>query len=87
MLADDEISAMVAPVALAAATNDTGMPAGRRHNITALMQAAGPPFSAALYSGTNHGFGVRVNISDPQQKFGKESAFFQAVRWFETWAV
>lgn len=93
MLEDDEVSAVAAPVAMAAAANDSGMPPERRDNITALLQAAATApqlagaFNVALYGGTSHGFGVRANVSDPVQKFGKESAFFQAVRWFETWAV
>jgi dienelactone hydrolase len=62
------------------------MPVERRHAIEEQLQAAGKPYSLALYSGTQHGFGVRANISDPEQKFAKEEAFFQAVRWFDTWA-
>lgn len=58
----------------------------RRLQIQALLQKTGLAYSFALYSGTSHGFGVRANVSDPQQKFGKETAFWQAVRWFETWA-
>ena len=71
---------------MAAASNDSMMPAERRHEITALLGNTSQPYNVALYSGTMHGFGVRANVSDPQQKFGKESAFFQAVRWFENWA-
>lgn len=65
---------------------DDLMPPERRHEIEAAIQATGEVYSVALYSGTEHGFGVRGNVSDPQQKFGKETAFFQAVRWFESWA-
>lgn len=62
------------------------MPPERRHEIETLLQATGQAYSLALYGGTEHGFGVRANVSDPKQKFGKEEAFFQAVRWFDTWA-
>lgn len=65
---------------------DSMMSPERRHEIAALLQATGQPYSVALYGGTEHGFGVRANVSDPKQKFGKEEAFFQAVRWFDTWA-
>ena len=57
----------------------------RRAQVEALLQKTGLPYSVALYGGTSHGFGVRANISDPRQKFGKEQAFFQAVRWFDAW--
>ena len=65
---------------------DDMMPPERRHEIQALLQKTRQAYSVSLYSGTDHGFGVRANVSDPQQKFGKEEAFFQAVRWFDTWA-
>ncbi|KAI1849599.1 hypothetical protein JX265_007938 [Neoarthrinium moseri] len=85
LLEDAEISAIAGPVAVAAAETDSSMPPERRHNITALLGQTGKPYNVALYSGTEHGFGVRANVSDPEQKYGKESAFFQAVRWFENW--
>lgn len=65
---------------------DSALPPERRHAITELLQGTDQAYSVALYSGTSHGFAVRANVSDPQQKFGKEEAFFQAVRWFDTWA-
>ncbi|KAI8267347.1 Hydrolase tropI [Colletotrichum sp. SAR11_239] len=86
LLTDDEIKAITGPASVAAAQNDNLMPAARRAEIEALLGATGQPFSVALYGGTSHGFGVRANISDPQQKYGKEEAFFQAVRFFDTWA-
>lgn len=66
-------------------TDNTMSPA-RRAEIEAPLEQTGQPFSVALYSGTSHGFGVRADISDPRQKYGKEEAFFQAVRFFDTWA-
>jgi len=59
------------------------MSAERRAAIEALLQKTGQPYTVSLYSGTSHGFGVRANVSDPRQKFGKEQAFFQAVRLFD----
>ena len=38
-----------------------------------------------VYSGTQHGFAIRVDLSNKRQLFGKESAFYQAVRWFDEW--
>lgn len=58
----------------------------RRVEIETLLREAGSAYQVSLYSGTAHGFAVRANVSDPQDKFGKESAFLQAVRWFDTWA-
>ncbi|CAK7205273.1 hypothetical protein SEUCBS139899_008040 [Sporothrix eucalyptigena] len=85
MLTDDEISAIQGPASVAAAETDAMMPAARRTEITSLMQKSGKEYSFAVYGGTSHGFGVRVNVTDPRQKFAKEEAFLQAVRWFSVW--
>ncbi|KEY73707.1 hypothetical protein S7711_06281 [Stachybotrys chartarum IBT 7711] len=82
---DDEIVNISGPLALAAAENDDLLPAERRHEYEELLRSSGQPYYVSLYSGTSHGFGVRANVSDPVQRFGKEQAFFQAVRWFDTW--
>ncbi|KAI1339859.1 dienelactone hydrolase [Xylariaceae sp. FL0016] len=86
LLQDGEIAAISGPASVAAADGDDMMPPERRSQIEALLLNTTRPYSFALYGGTEHGFGVRANVSDPKQKFGKEEAFFQAVRWFETWA-
>ncbi|KAI2603430.1 alpha/beta-hydrolase [Hypoxylon fragiforme] len=86
LLEDAEISAITGPASIAAADADDMTPPERRSAIEALLLETGHPYSLALYGGTQHGFGVRANISDPKQKFGKEEAFFQAIRWFDAWA-
>ncbi|KAM7186238.1 dienelactone hydrolase [Rhypophila sp. PSN 637] len=83
LLGNDEILAIEGPAAIGAAENDGMMPPARRAEIESLLGQAKQPFQVSLYSGTNHGFGVRANISDPVQRFGKEGAFYQAVRWFD----
>lgn len=87
LLEDGEILAARGPASVAAAETDSLMPPARRAEIEALLGKSGVPYQVSLYSGTQHGFGVRANVSDAQQRFGKESAFFQAVRWFDTWAA
>lgn len=68
------------------AETDSMLVPARRQEIEGLLKATGKAYSVALYGGTQHGFGVRANVSDPRQKFAKEEAFFQAVRWFDSWA-
>lgn len=79
-------SGLTSLMLMSCAEVDDMMPPERRHEIAALLQETNQAYSVSLYGGTEHGFGVRANVSDPQQKFGKEEAFFQAVRWFDTWA-
>ena len=86
MLEDGEIAAIRGPLSIAAAASDELLPPTRRSEMEAVLFTTGLEYSVTLYGGTQHGFGVRANISDPRQKFGKEQAFFQAVTWFDTWA-
>lgn len=64
---------------------DTMMPPARRSQIEALLLNTTQAYTLSLYGSVAHGFGVRANVSDPRGKFAKEQAFFQAVRWFDTW--
>ncbi|KAK0622791.1 dienelactone hydrolase [Immersiella caudata] len=83
LLGNDEIQAIKGPAAIAAAETDGMLTPARKSEVEALLGKGTVPWSVSLYSGTNHGFAVRANISDPEQKWGKEEAFLQAVRWFD----
>jgi len=62
------------------------MPPARRVAIEGLLAVnTTQPYQVNLYGGTFHGFGTRANIANPEEKFGKEAAFYQAVRWFSHW--
>ncbi|KAI0205953.1 dienelactone hydrolase [Astrocystis sublimbata] len=84
-LQDSEISAITGAAGVAAADADGMMPPERRSQIEALLLNTTQAYTLSLYGSVSHGFGVRANVSDPRQKFGKEQAFFQAIRWFDTW--
>lgn len=83
LLLDAEITAITKPIGLALAETDTMLTPARRAEIEVLLQGTNKPYQVSLYSGTAHGFGVRADITDPEQKFAKEEAFLQAVRWFD----
>ncbi|KAK1826376.1 dienelactone hydrolase [Podospora conica] len=83
LLADSEISAIAGPVSVAYAEDDSMLLPARRLEMEALLLPTNQFYSTALYSGTHHGFAVRGDINDPEQKEGKEQAFLQAVRWFD----
>jgi dienelactone hydrolase len=67
------------------AETDSIFPSALRRESEDILQKTGVPYQFALYGGTQHGFGVRVNLNDAKQKFAKESAFYQAIRWFDEW--
>ncbi|KAJ3536780.1 hypothetical protein NM208_g6576 [Fusarium decemcellulare] len=84
-LQDDEVLDISGPASIAAAEIDTLFEPARRFEVEGMLNQTAQPYQIALYSGTFHGFGTRANISNPEQKFAKEEAFFQAVRWFKAW--
>ncbi|KAK4232835.1 dienelactone hydrolase family-domain-containing protein [Achaetomium macrosporum] len=86
LLENAEIEAITRPMSVAAAEIDAMMSPARRSQIEAMLANTTQPYQVNLYGGTSHGFGVRANVSNPEEKFGKEAAFYQAVRWFDAWA-
>jgi dienelactone hydrolase len=56
-----------------------------RHQAEDLLAKSKIPYQMSLYAGTEHGFAVRANISDKLQRYAKEEAYLQAVRWFDVW--
>ncbi|KAL1868447.1 hypothetical protein VTK73DRAFT_3655 [Phialemonium thermophilum] len=79
---EDELAAITGPLSIAAAETDSIFPADKRHKSEEILQKTGHPYQITLYSGVEHGFAVRCDLSVPLQKFFKEQAFYQAVTWF-----
>ena len=64
---------------------DRIFPTEKRHTSEAVLAKVGQPYQVNLFSGVEHGFAVRADISKKVNKFAKEQAFAQAVVWFDTW--
>ena len=41
------------------------------------------PYQLTLYSDVEHGFALKADLSKPRVKFACETAFLQAVNWFD----
>ncbi len=61
------------------------MPPQRRWEIETALLATNFASSSAVYSDVPHGFGIRVNLSDPVAKFVKQATFAQASSWLDHW--
>ena len=83
----DELAAITGPVSIAAAETDSIFPTEKRHESEEILKNTKLPFQINLYSGVEHGFAVRGDVTNKAQKFAKEAAFYQAVSWFDTWLV
>ena len=68
---------------MATAETDSIFPAEKRHETETILKDIKAQYQLSLYSGVEHGFAVRADISKPHAKFAKEAAFLQAVQWFD----
>ncbi|CAI7642425.1 unnamed protein product [Penicillium palitans] len=55
----------------------------RPHESEDILAKTGQPYQINLFSGVEHGFAVRADIASPIIRFAKESAFLQALAWFD----
>lgn len=76
------IHSITNPVTGKIAETDGVFPAAKRHESETILAKTGQPYQINLFSGVEHGFAVRADISKPVLKFAKEQAFLQAVAWF-----
>lgn len=51
----------------------------------AIFTSTNVTFQTSLYSNAEHGFAVRTNLTIPEKKFAQESAYYQAVRFFNAY--
>ena len=79
----EELAAIKGPLAISAAETDSIFPTEKRHESEVILKETGMPYQINLYSGVEHGFAVRGDMSKPVSKYAKESAFLQALQWFE----
>lgn len=79
----DELKEIKGPLSISAAETDHIFPAEKRHESEVILKELGLPYQINLYSGVEHGFAVRADLSNPVTKYAKENAFIQALQWFE----
>jgi dienelactone hydrolase len=83
MITTQELQAIKSPLAIAAAEVDDIFPTNLRHESETILRETGVPYQLNVYSGVDHGFAVRGDLSDKRQKYAKESAFVLALQWFD----
>ncbi|KAF2457445.1 dienelactone hydrolase family protein [Lineolata rhizophorae] len=85
LLTLEELRAIEGPLSIAAAETDETFPPEMRHESEAALKDVGVAYQINLYSGVEHGFAARGDVSKRLVKFAKEQAFLQAVAWFDEW--
>jgi dienelactone hydrolase len=61
---------------------DDLFPAPKRHETEAILKDMDIPYQINLYSDVDHGFALKADLTNPRIKFATETAFMQAVNWF-----
>jgi len=80
-----EVKEIVNPLSIAAPETDRVFPAEKRRETEDILFEKKVPYQMCLYGDCEHGFAVRADLKNRRQKFAKESAYIQAVRWFDEW--
>ena len=84
-LESSEIEGIAGPISIAAGELDQAFNVTLRRAAEDILTKKNATYQTTLYSGAPHGFAVRVDLSVARQKFAKEGAYLQAVKWFESW--
>jgi dienelactone hydrolase len=84
---EEELASFKGPLAIAAAETDAVFPAEKRFKSEEILKNGGQPYQITLYSHVVHGFAVKSDFSKKVEKFAYESAFKQAVSWFDEWLI
>ncbi|EEY23917.1 dienelactone hydrolase [Verticillium alfalfae VaMs.102] len=80
---EKELAAITGPLAISAAETDAIFPAEKRHQSEVILKETGQPYQINLFSGVEHGFATRGDMSIKHLRFAKEQAFQQAAAWFD----
>lgn len=81
----EEWAGVAGPISIAFGALDTSNTADNRTNVESIFMDSNKTYQTTLYADAEHGFAVRTNLTDKKKAFAQESAYFQAVRWFDAW--
>jgi dienelactone hydrolase len=80
---EEELAAITKPLSIAAAQTDSIFTSEKRYRSEEILNATGLPYQINLFSGVAHGFAVRCDLKQENQRFAKEQALLQAIAWFD----
>ncbi|KAH6722856.1 hypothetical protein BKA61DRAFT_585387 [Leptodontidium sp. MPI-SDFR-AT-0119] len=72
-------------LAMYAAEKDDILPPEKRRQTEDVLTSVGATWMSTVFSGTEHGFSVRGDLSIKEVRMAKEGAFKGAVEWFDVW--
>ncbi|KAH7355322.1 Alpha/Beta hydrolase protein [Rhexocercosporidium sp. MPI-PUGE-AT-0058] len=72
-------------LAMYAAEKDDILPPDKRRQTEDVLTSVGATWISTVFSGTEHGFSVRGDLSIKEVRLAKERAFKGAVEWFSDW--
>ncbi|KAH6955832.1 Alpha/Beta hydrolase protein [Ilyonectria sp. MPI-CAGE-AT-0026] len=80
---EEELVSITGPLSIAAAQTDHIFPLDKRIESEKILGRSSRPWQINVFSGVEHGFAVRGDMSNAVERFAKEQAFFQAIAWFD----
>lgn len=82
-MTEEELAAISGPLSIAAAEVDNIFTTEQRHKSEEILKETKLPYQINLFSGVEHGFAVRGDLSNRTIKFAQNQAFRQAITWFD----
>lgn len=81
-LTDDDFRAVKAPIFLSCAETDGTFPAESRHKAEEILVEKKASYHFQLFSGVSHGFAVRGDPDDENERWAKETSAWGIIGWF-----
>jgi len=82
-LTDAHFSAVQAPLFLSCAETDPVFGAENRHKAEAILAEGKKMYHVQLFSGVKHGFAVKGDMSDENERWAKEQSAWGILGWFD----
>ncbi|KAJ5742476.1 uncharacterized protein N7511_011495 [Penicillium nucicola] len=82
-VSDEELGAIKKPFSISAAETDGIFTRELRRKSEDILSTTGQHYQLNLFSGVEHGFAIRADLSKPQNKYAKEQAYVQALARFD----
>ncbi|RDW57184.1 hypothetical protein BP6252_13832 [Coleophoma cylindrospora] len=73
------------PLFLSCAAKDVAFEADARRTAVGILQEIETPHHVQLFSGVEHGFALRGNITNPYERYAKEESLRGITAWFDFW--
>jgi len=82
---EDDLKAVKSPLLMSCAEVDSTFPTKSRHRAEEILIENKTPYHEQLFGGVTHGFAVRGNMDNENERWAKEQSAWGILAWFDRW--